>query len=413
MALVPEKRNTVIGIDAQSSSIVFFTMTGDNRITAQLKKVPFKGTLYDESFYDTLATEIAEYLKQNPVRQPTSFAVVVTDNAVITDTFAVPSIGRKGMEQAFKMAVENMYVNASDLEINKVLAYSNRQSTTYSVTMMQKNVIAGITRAFNANKISPQFITFPYNGQANAVAKLRPKFKRSSYLFADVKEGYTRLCFVVKGRAVGGTVLPFGYEILSNKRIVAEDMLFDHSLGEITVLNAHEKAKDKAMTVFHEDAQGDEDELQTAETEQEENVFADFEEEEGVQQEGANTVLLQQQAGKAYRKTARKLPKFMIKPTPTDEQGFTYENFCIIAKWILLYLRGNESITSQGEPEFVLVNVPHRFEYLFEMINRHKEENGIEFVSFDPAIEDSADVTSNLEFFGGFYSKKVNPTNLF
>ena len=45
---------------------------------------------------------------------------------------------------------------------------------------------------------------------------------------------------------------------------------------------------------------------------------------------------------KAYQRVARKLPKFMQRPTPTNARDFVYENFRIFVKWALSYLRGNE-----------------------------------------------------------------------
>ena len=121
----------------------------------------------------------------------------------------------------------------------------------------------------------------------------------------------------------------------------------------------------------------------------------------------------QDASGKSYQRVARKLPKFMLRPTPTDARGFVYENFRIFIKWTLSFLRSNEQLTTLGEPEFVLVNMPAEYDFLFERVNRDKAEQHIEFVSFDPAIEDNTAITHNLELFGGFYSKLVNTTNNF
>lgn len=411
------KLNTTIGIDARSSSFVFYTMTGDDKLTAKQKRVPFKGVLFDENFYNQLSDGLAEYLKQTPSQPGNGYFVVVPDNVTITDVIAVPALGKKAMETAFKSAVDNVYVNSADLQINKFLAATGKQSYTYAVTMMQKNIISGLNRICGANKISPQFITSPANATINAVSKLRPKYKRSSYLFVDVKDGYMRIVFCAKGRATGSAILPFGYEVFNGRRLVAEDMLFNHSLGDITVINARAKAKDKQVIIHEEPTVEPEETQENPLTEGEVPppddgfVTEESESEDGLVSE--EIVMPEEVWTRGYRKTARKLPKFMQKPNPTDEQGYVYENFCLVAKWALLYLRNNESLTMQGAPEFVLVNMPHKFDYLFEMANRHKDDNKIDFVAFDPAIEDNAEITSNLEYFGGQYSKRINPTNLF
>ena len=414
------KLNTTIGIDARSSCFVFYTMTGDDKLTAKQKRVPFKGALFDENFYNQFSDGIAEYLKQTPSQPGNAYFVVAPDNVTITDVIAVPALGKKAMETAFKSAVDNVYVNSADLQINKFLAATGKQSYTYAVTMMQKNIISGLNRVCNANKISPQFVTSPANATINAVAKLRPKYRRSSYLFVDVKDGYTRIVFCAKGRATGSAILPFGFEVFNGRRLVAEDMLFNHSLGDITVLNAKAKARDKQVAIVHEEPPvepetPEENPLSEGEVPPPDDGLVTEESEimDGLVKEDDELDFQPESWTRGYRKTARKLPKFMQKPNPTDEQGYVYENFCLVAKWVLLFLRNNEQLTMQGTPEFVLVNMPHKFDYLFEMANRHKDDNKIDFVAFDPAIEDNAEITSNLEYFGGFYSKRVNPTNLF
>ena len=56
------------------------------------------------------------------------------------------------------------------------------------------------------------------------------------------------MAYIVKGKVCGCYPLPFGYSMLYKSRLAAEDLLFDHSSGELLVLNAKERAKSHALT---------------------------------------------------------------------------------------------------------------------------------------------------------------------
>ena len=99
-------------------------------------------------------------------------------------------------------------------------------------------------------------LTYASASTVTAVSTLNPKWKNESYMFIDVKDIYTRFIFVAGGRAVGFYTLPFGLEFLSTPKYVQEDMLFDHSIAELTVLNAHERAKSKKLSVLSGDQVG-------------------------------------------------------------------------------------------------------------------------------------------------------------
>lgn len=199
------------------------------------------------------------------------------------------------------------------------------------------------------NRFLPTFVTFPANTTVNAVGKLRPKFKRSSYLMLDIKENCTRVIFAVKGHAVGASVLPFGFEILSDKKVVAEDMLFDHSFADLTVINANERAKAKSLTMMAEDRSQTELEpgdvvnidgsitkedgtvIQTdgtiirpdgtvvppVENAQDDDGLVTGDDSNAQGDEDDDGTPVEQGGFKAYQRVARKLPKFMQRPTPT------------------------------------------------------------------------------------------------
>ena len=407
------KLNTVVSINLQEKSLVFYTMPGENRAAINMKRVLFRGNTLDDKFFKFFGEQLAEYGREN-----------------------IPSINRKAMASSFDLAIKTMYNDSEELKINKSLALLNKQYGTYIVTMLNKQLLADVNKACSTNKFVASFVTFPANTTINAVSKLRPKYKRSTYLMLDIKENYTRFIFANKGRAIGSMILPFGYEILSDKKVFAEDMLFDHSFSDLTVINANEKARAKQLTTMADDGldPGDVVNPDGSITKEDGTIVqpdgtiinpdgtvvppteqpVDEDDDGFVTADETQSVAAPQDAsGKSYQRVARKLPKFMLRPTPTDARGFVYENFRIFIKWTLSFLRSNEQLTTLGEPEFVLVNMPAEYDFLFERVNRDKAEQHIEFVSFDPAIEDNTAITHNLELFGGFYSKLVNTTNNF
>ena len=68
----------------------------------------------------------------------------------------------------------------------------------------------------------------------------------------------------------------------------------------------------------------------------------------------------------------------------------------------------------QGKPEFVVVNLPEQYDFVFEMVNNdQKTNNGLEFVNFDAKEERSELITSHLELYGGFVPSKANSVNVF
>ena len=104
----------------------------------------------------------------------------------------------------------------------------------------------------------------------------------------------------------------------------------------------------------------------------------------------------------------------MLRDNPTDKDGYVYENFRVFVKWALTLIQRNPNIVMQGKPEFVVVNLPEQYDFVFEMVNNdQKTNNGLEFVNFDAKEERSELITSHLELYGGFVQSKANSVNVF
>lgn len=370
------KIDTVVFVNLQEKCLLFCSTLGDSRTQTNIKRVMLHTNTIDDKFFEFFKQQLAEYANENPTSQLANVAVVLPDNCVATDTINVPTLDRRTMESGFEVAFQNLYVNHEELKYNKFLTASNKQFGTYTVAMVNKDLIAEINKSCLENKMLAAVVTFPANTTVNAVNKLRSKYKRNSYLLMDVKEDYTRFVFVNKGRSIGSMTLPFGYQSISDTEVVKEEMLFDHSLAEITVVNAAKKARDMLR--------------------EEQNEVTDAEIE-----------------SKVYHRATRKLPKYLVRPEPTTPQEAMYENFRFFVKWALSVIRDNEHLTMLGAPEFVLLNMPAEYGFLTEMVNKDIDTNKIEFVWFDAAETDLASTGHYLELYGAFYSKQTNKTNNF
>ena len=112
---------------------------------------------------------------------------------------------------------------------------------------------------------------------------------------------------------------------------------------------------------------------------------------------------------KVYRKMPRRYPKFMQRPLPETPEGFQYENFRIIMKWILLYARQAALTEYMTAPEFILVNMPKELYFLLDMANTEQKEAGTpRFLPFAAADKLSPDLKGNLNLIGGLYENKFN-----
>lgn len=404
--------NTVIAIDPDASTVTFYSMTGNEKSTITTESVSYRARPFDSEFFEKFTDILRKYAEKHPSDVAAKVTVVLPNRVIAQDTINVPTIKKLQMNSSVDVSMERIYKNKANLKINKFLAAQNKQYSTYSLTMIRSQLLAAIYTACSTSKMMASTVTFVSNAAVNAAQILSPKLKNASYLLLDIKEESAHFAFVAKGRTTGSYSLPFGASILrGGKKLASEDMLFDHSLGELTVLNAKERAKAKALTVM-----GDDSATQVGQAQANDAVDAvdnpdSFEDDtpsivSTPTVESTNTIKV------LPKKQPRKLPKFMLRPTPETEEGYTYENFRIFMKWALSLIQGNKKLTEQGKPETVVVNMDPEFAFLFDMINAEKEENGLEFQPLELHNEKPI-VWQNLELYGGFFTNNFNKTNNF
>lgn len=424
-----QKQNysTTIAIDTERSAIHFYSMIGNDKSTIAHHIKSYAGGQLDEHFFDRFKEAVKEFAQDTPSETVRKVTVILPDNAVLTDTVRIPTM--KGLGQTKKtldITLGGLYRNYNDLRVVSHVAEQNKQYSTYAIAAVQKNIVSSIFAACSENKLLVDTLTYASSASVGGAVLLNTKLKNASYLFLDIKDVYSRFVFVVNGKTVGYYTLPFGLEFLRKSKVTQEDMLFDHSYAELTVLNAKERAKSKKLTVmalgeeFADAIVDSEDEIEelSEDTEITEEVITEEEtvsDEETVTEEEAEeiTPLRPQFNQKIFtRKSPRKLPKFMLREIPETQEGIAYENFRVFVKWALTLIHGNERLVELGKPEFVCVNLPQDLVSVLDTANEEAEESGITFTRL-PSEGEEAEVLSNLELYGGLFPKQIATTGKF
>lgn len=408
---------TTIAIDTNLSAFHFYSMVGNNVATIAHHIKSFTGSLFDEEFFKKFKEAVKEFTQNIPSASVRKVTVILPDNAVLTDTVRIPTL--KGFGQTKKMlevTLKGLYRNYADLHIISHVADQNKQYTTYTVAAVKKQIVTSLFAACAEHKLLVDTLTYASSATVSGATLIDPALKGASFLFLDIKDIYSRFVFVAKGKTVGSYTVPFGLEFLRKPKVTQEDMLFDHSLAELTVLNAKERAKAKKLTIMalaedpSEDASENEgDSLKTIELDNEEDALDEVVEGEGAESE--ETVNLRPQATPKIfaRKSPRKLPKFMQREIPEDEEGIAYENFRVLLKWALTLINENGNLTELGKPGCVCVNLPKDLLNILSKVNTEVEENRIIFTRL-PADKEAAVVVENLELYGGLFPKQIVST---
>lgn len=386
--------SSVISIDGDFETIHFFSADegAKNQFNHQVEV--YKTKAFEGDFYEILQRLVKIHKEKTSGNN--RVALVLPDNLFFTDTIKVPVVQKKALKSSLGVAVEAIYKNANELKYKTFLLSQNKQVATFGVMGARKVILNKTVSAIEAEGFSVAEKTFSASAMVRGAVALNPKIKSATYLLVDVKEKTTHIAMVISGKTVGFFTLPFGFSSFKDSVVNSETTLFDHLAADLLVLNAKEKAKKKNLTVV--DQNDEDDEL-------------DEELSEGDEDSGdTNDSAEDRKMGALFKRVNRKLPKFMIRPTPETEQGFIYENFRPIVKWSLEILRNNFDITASAEPKNVFVNMPSEYSFVFDKLKEEEAENGIAFAPLFTG-EVNPQISANLELYGGLYLKKFNKTN--
>ena len=398
--MAQNKDSAVIYVDTANNTLHYYA-SSQNRIIHDTRKIASK--LFSEEYYEKVKNAISEFVSKYTPTNSANTTIVVPDNVVFTNIVTFPNFKSGELKNSIDTYLSTTYKNLSDLKINSYNIVSNKRSVTVSLTGINNQLVFNLKKACTEARLVAQNVTFAANASICALNSLSGKFKNGTYLFLDIKESYSRFVIVIKGKIIGFYSLKIGKEILENTKLASEDVLLYQPGAELVVLNAREKAKQKALTMSSAD-----NVIENAETEEEEDEEKSFTENVNMvaerQIEVANKVL--------PKKVARKLPKYMLREVPEDDEHKIYENFRLFIKWTLDIINSNEKIISLGNIDTVYVNLPSDYDYLFDIVNEELEENGVKFVSCGLGNE-KEEVYSNLELYGGFFVNSTKQSTKF
>lgn len=349
---------------------------GGKHITSSVA-VPFGGRL-DEDYFASLKEALSGIRRSGNFAKTVPVNLVLPDRMFFFDVVKLPAAKKQKGDDALEVSLRNIYRNRSELNIKYALAGQNKQNLTYTTVGIKRGILADFYAAFSQTGFSVRNTTHASGALAAALAQSSMRAKGTSYLTMRIGERSAACSVVAKGKTVGVYQIPFGYSILFDDRIEAENMLFEHTESEIVVLNAIERAKQKNLTVLRDLSEEDNDE----------------------DEEGGENAPPAKKPKYLAKKTPRRLPKYMQRPEPLTAEGFVYENFRYFVKQALELIGNNPSLTAIGSPDAVLVDLPEKFSYLLEMANAEEEENGVRFVKLSVTAQ-HADVTALAELYGG------------
>lgn len=460
-----------VGFDMQNKNIILFHADSAHS-DAEVENLHFSERIFSPEFYREAQGLLAEYFTKKPSLLNLPAYVCLPNAAVGIETFNLPNVSIRQMWQALDTEIANEYVGrAKGKKINKFLISRGKQYTIFGAVYFDKNLISDIYKLLTEVKVFPKETTFSGNALLNSVFSLMPKMKGKNFVFADMHLDYTEIAVSSKGKTIGAAVIPHGTALLNKEKVELEYMRTNHEAGELAVINAREMAKAKALTaldadpsvipegatvadyavegaadgeysgdrqkeetveeavaatqttsetVAHEDgektlsgeevAAGEEVVTNVEDAPAENDEF--FESEEDEEKRLAEEAKTKLKKIKVYRKMPKRYPKFMMRELPETEEGFLFENFRIIAKWILLYARQASLSEYITPPEFILVNMPEDKRFLLDKMNE-EQGDGIQFRAFTAADKLVPAVRGNLNLLGCLYTRQFNKTNNF
>ncbi len=378
---VKKTNNVIIGFDRDLTQCRIMRIFAADISTVTVENINLKAKRADVPFFTALQDHFSSYMSDKPFEQSSAVHLILNNSMVALDRIAIPTMKKSMMKSALATDYNSLYINSKDLQMTSYVSAQSKSIVQYNVLSVQKSLLGDFYKVLANGKLYAKSTTYSASSTINAVLYLRPKCRGRSFFFVDMKEDYTVLISVGKGKAMGFANIPYGYKLLTQQRVQYEPALADHPEAELAVITAKEKAKSQSGM------------SNTAEA-----VNNDV-------QATAEEIIL--------TKSQKRVPKFLQRPIPETKEGIPIENFRIILKWILLYVRQNAMSDSLPTPEFVMVNVPKEYNYVIEALNgeEEKKENGIEFRPFYPETENRPEITYNLDLFGGIFTQMYNTQN--
>ncbi|MCD7729361.1 MAG: hypothetical protein LUI60_05545 [Clostridia bacterium] len=419
-----------IGFDKKNKNIRILKADKGSEVDAY--SLRFQATLFSEQFIGEFQSLLTEFIASNNIPRNTSAYLVMPDSTVGFETFDLPYMNKTKMLKALETELTNEYgTNLKDKKISRFVITSTHQFTTYGVVIFDRNIIMKLNKVLYDVKLFPRAATYDGNSVVNSVLHFMPRSRGKSFVVADIRKDCTEIAVCSRGKTMGVANIPHGTDIINSPEVCDEYSVTDHTAADIAVINAREIAKAKTLTMSEEEQPASEVAEETSPV-TEETVKADvtdvkpdetedelededFTEEEAVLEQPVQEqfVLPNAPKSKVYRKTKRRLPKFMQREVPETPEGIAYENFRIILKWILLYARQAHMTEYLNDPEYIVINLPEELHYLIDMANEEQGEGGVPIRQLKGTEKRPAVITANMDLYGASFTGSYNHNHNF
>lgn len=421
----------IIGIDNNEHKIKFQKAVGLGQ-QAHVEAIELAEELFSKGDYpEILDKGVADYIAAHGPMPQEPVTLVMPDCMVTLDIITLPTMSRRTMGDTFRTEFHNLYKNHDELLSFPTVINANKKTTTYLLTLIRKDKLQRFREVLAGHNLKLERATCAATARCEALTDQHSKLHRDTYLFLDVKDHSSEIVLYNKGQLFGFASLPFGKDALPNDRVINEYDLYSHDIADLAVINAREKAKAAKLTMAAEEenfnagvvldnpeggtAMSKQDIMAMAQEMQAEEAAeaeaaaaaaaaeADAEDELDTEEEEAAPVVQSTPQGKRYVKKARKLPVFMQRPVPETPNGMVLENFRAFQVRLLNYVRTCKLNDSIPNPDYVVVNLPQEYEFLFQMLDA-QEDNGISFRLL--CSDGHSSILQDLEMHG---ATKLNP----
>ena len=370
-----DRKTASVYLDTDQKLMHFFTCTGDE---VAVESYEYDCNDFSDDFYRRV-NECANAFagKTGAIKKP-KLAIVLPDTAVFTDVISVPVMRGKSPKSTLDIMLSGSFPKRNDLTIQEYPADKTKQGYTYFVTGVRTEIVSTLKAVCSSQKNAVSGCSYAAESLILGYGALGGDIK-SSFIFLDVKDNYSRLVFVYKGLVIGSEIIPFGYFIFDKKVVVNEEKLYNHAAASRAVIGAYEFALSNEISF-----------------------------EEGVTEEDGVELY--------YDKDSKKIRRRVLKDGETtedvSERDIALANYKSLMRRVLAIIKANPDLTAYSGGTEVRINIPERYDALVDGFNMEIGETG---VSFSPVrfAESKPEITDNLELFGAQTLETIKNHNTF
>lgn len=246
--------NLIIGIDSIYYCLTVMRIVGNDTSTCQVNYISVEPALINEGKWaEIIAEYLPDYIESQHFDKTFAVHLVLPDRLVATDIFTVPTLSAQKTLAALDMQINELYSFAPDYKFNRLLLTSNKSNSTYELFMTNKDKLNSIYKAFSALKLYVKECTYAASGALNAVFALRPRTRKQSFLFLDIKSKSARISVCGNGNTVGWVEIPFGLDYLSDKTVNVEANVIRNDIPYLAIVNATKIAKKGKISIVQDE----------------------------------------------------------------------------------------------------------------------------------------------------------------